>query len=83
MGGDSNVVRLEKQREQKLRICNPGMSGGRECPVCKPGGGYHLKRNKPAAKQVWWRCIDCERYVCDVCYLLGKNHIGFRQVNSE
>ena len=28
------------------------MSGGRECSVCKLGGGYHLERNKPAAKQV-------------------------------
>ena len=28
------------------------MSGGRECSVCKLGGGYHLERNKPAAEKL-------------------------------
>ena len=80
----SGVVPLEGQREHKLRnMYKHGMKGGRDCSVCSKGGGYYSKGGKPTLKQTGWRCIKCKRYMCEVCYLLHKNHIGFNQVVFE
>ena len=72
----SGVVPLEEQ-------CEHQMKGGRNCSVCSKGGGYYPKGGKPTVKQTGWRCIKCERYMCEVCYLLHRHHIGFNQVVFE
>ena len=80
----SGVVPLEEERKHKLRnMYKHEMKGGRDCVVCSKSGGYYSKGGQPTKTQIGWRCIKCKRYMCHVCYLLHKSHIGFGQVIFE
>eukprot|EP00658_Telonema_sp_P-2_P045738 TRINITY_DN3373_c0_g1_i2.p1 TRINITY_DN3373_c0_g1~~TRINITY_DN3373_c0_g1_i2.p1 ORF type:complete len:135 (+),score=1.31 TRINITY_DN3373_c0_g1_i2:313-717(+) len=79
-------ISIEEQKQHRLRNMykhGSGIKGGRKCTLCWSGAGYFSTNGQKFRRQIGWRCIKCERYMCQECYLLYPKHAGFAQVFYE